>query len=81
MKGLIVVLLVVSIFCSPLVSSVYAGQITPQEITQEEGVKMQTMDADSSGSIVLVKAGGSDGLAIIGGVFVVLVCLSAIAGA
>ena len=80
MKKIIVILLVMSVFCSPVISSVYAGQIQPQAMSQTESGNMEAMDANSAVLINSIECGGDDALAVIGGVFLVLCLLAAATG-
>lgn len=80
MKKIIVILLVMSVFCSPVINSVYAGQIQPQEMSQTESGDMETMEANSAVFINSIECGGDDALAAIGAVFLVLCLLCAASG-
>lgn len=79
MKKIIVILLVMSVFCSPVINSVYAGQIQPQEMSQTESGNMEAMEANSADFINSIECGGDDGLALLGVLFLIII-LAAAAG-
>ena len=81
MKKLFVIVLALIIFCSSVShSSAEAGQIQAQKISQVESKSLEIMETSSATLVDSVEGGGDDGLAIIGGVFLVLCLLAAAAG-
>lgn len=59
MRRFITMILIISVFCSPLISSVYAGQIQSQQFSQEEAQTISQMEADSASEVASI-AGGDD---------------------
>lgn len=80
MKNIFVILMAMAVFCSPFVNSVHAGQIHSQEMSQIEFENALTMEDKSEAIISSIECGGDDGLALIGGVFLVLILIAAVAG-
>jgi len=77
MKKIIVVLLVMSVFCSPVISSVYAGQIQAQEMSQTESRNMETMEANSAVLVNSIECGAGEGLGYLVGLFLLGVLMMA----
>ena len=61
----ITLILVVSVFCSPLIASAYAGQIQSQQFSQEEAEAMAVMEADSASEVAAIEAGDDVHIALI----------------
>ena len=64
MRKSIVFLLVVSVFCSPLITAAYAGQIRSQQFSQTETDTITAMQADSASLMQSIQGGGDDALVI-----------------
>lgn len=61
MRKSIVLMIVVLVFCSPLVSSACAGQIQAKELSPTETDDMTTLEMDSATLIGAIEAGEADG--------------------
>lgn len=77
MRRCILLFLVVSLFCSPLISSAYAGQIQAKELSQTETIDMTAMEADSATLIESIEGGEEDVWLIVFAAIGLLVCVAA----
>ena len=64
MRKSIVFLLVVSVFCCPLMSAVYAGQVQPQQLSDTETETIATMEVNSASLMESVIGGEDDALVV-----------------
>jgi hypothetical protein len=80
MRRSIVLIIVVLVFCSPLVSSAYAGQIQAKELSQTETDNMTTLEIDSATLIGLIEGGETDaGTSLLAGFGLVVILLGGLA--
>jgi hypothetical protein len=79
MRRSILLLLVVSLFCSPLISSACAGQIQAKELSQTEAADMTALETDSATLIEAIEGGTEDPLVIAFAAIGILVLIAAAA--
>lgn len=79
MRKSIVLMIVVLVFCSPMINSACAGQIQAKELSQTEADDMTNLQTDSAALLKSIEAGGEDGWLIVFAVIGVLVCVAAAA--
>lgn len=80
-KSYVVLMMAVVMFCSPLVTSVYAGEIVAKEITETEDAGISTVE---STPMLTTQCGGNGGDALLAGIgtfFVVLIIMGIVLGA
>ena len=69
-------MIVVLVFCSPLIGSAYAGQIQAKEFSQTETNDISIMETDSVMLIESIEGGGEGGWITVFAAIGVLVCLA-----
>jgi Na+-transporting NADH:ubiquinone oxidoreductase subunit NqrC len=57
MRQHVTFILIISVFCSPIIASAYAGQIQSQQFSQEEAETMAAMEAETAPEIASIECG------------------------